>query len=264
MVNSAQICVSAADSAMSDEFDIRVSKLEKDLKKKNKKLTENAKDKVVESYWKDSNLMKRMTSRHVEEETKGNLASYEEATNLREEDLEIVQEVIDRAKPSAMMEDLPEEDEGSKKRERMMEMFKTFDLSAEWATHMRSRYEMDHWFAKASSGPQEVNTNVELEEVLDEERVQLDSNLLSFHGAAAMGMLQRIVQQAVLNTLENCEDFDEVDEEELIEKCVMATGQLKTGAKQIHQEMHIDDRDLIKDGGILENQALSIIGVAHL
>ena len=37
-----------------------------------------------------------------------------------------------------------------------------------------------------------------------------------------------------------------------IEKCVMASGQLKTGARQIHQEMHIDDRDLIKNGGILE------------
>ena len=80
----------------------------------------------------------------------------------------------------------------------------------------------------------------------------LDSILLSFHGAAPMGMLQRIVQQAVLNTLENYEDFDEVEKEELIEKCVMATWQLKTGARQIHQEMHIDDRDLIEDGGILE------------
>ena len=49
------------------------------------------------------------------------------------------------------MVDLPEEDEGNKKRERMMEMLKTFDLSSEWETHMRSRYEMDHWFAKASS-----------------------------------------------------------------------------------------------------------------
>ena len=151
------------------------------------------------------------------------LASYEEATNLREEDLEIVQKIIDKAKPSAMMVDLPEEDEGNKKRERMMEMLKTFDLSSEWATHMRSRYEMDHWFAKASSGPQEVDTNVELEEVLDQGRVPLDSNLLSFfHGAAAMGMLQRIVQQSVLNTLENCEDFDEVEKkDEFIEKCVM-------------------------------------------
>ena len=73
---------------------------------------------------------------------------------------------------------------------------------------------------------QEMDTNVELEEVLDEGRVPLDSNRLSFHGAAAMGMLQRIVQQSVLNTLENCEDFDEVEKEELIEKkCVMATGQ---------------------------------------
>ena len=45
-----------------------------------------------------------------------------------------------------------------------------------------------------------------------------------------MGMLQRIVQQAVLNALENCEDFDEVEKEGLIEKCLMASGQLKTGA----------------------------------
>ena len=47
--------------------------------------------------------------------------------------------------------------------------------------------------------------------MLEQGRVPLDSNLLSFHGAAAMGMLQRIGQQAVLNTLENCEDFDEVE-----------------------------------------------------
>ena len=81
--------------------------------------------------------------------------------------------------------------------------------------------------------------------------------------ALGMGMLQRIVQQAVLNTLENCEDFDEVVEEELIEKCVMGTGQLKTGARQIHQEMHIGDRDLIKDGGILEKVVKGELDCEH-
>ena len=44
----------------------------------------------------------------------------------------------------------------------------------------------------------------------------------------------------------------QVEKEGLIEKCVMVSGQIKTGATQIHQEMHIDDRDLIKSGGILE------------
>ena len=67
-----------------------------------------------------------------------------------------------------------------------------------------------------------------------------------------MNMLQQIVQQAVLNRLVDCEDFDEVEKEGLIEKCVMLSGQLKTGAMQIHQELHIDDADLIENGGILE------------
>ena len=31
----------------------------------------------------------------MEEEREGNLASYEEATNLREEDLEVVEKIID-------------------------------------------------------------------------------------------------------------------------------------------------------------------------
>ena len=98
----------------------------------------------MEAYSQDSSLLKRMTSRHLEEEREGKIASYEEATNLGEEDLEVVDKIIARAKPLEMV-DLPEEDEGNKKRERMMEMLKTFDLSSEWATHMRSRYEMDHW-----------------------------------------------------------------------------------------------------------------------
>ena len=38
----------------------------------------------------------------------------------------------------------------------------------------------------------------------------------------------------------------------MIEQCVMLSGQLKTGAVQIHQELHIDDADLIENGGILE------------
>ena len=34
MVNSVQICMSAADSSMSDEFEVKRSELEKELKKK--------------------------------------------------------------------------------------------------------------------------------------------------------------------------------------------------------------------------------------
>ena len=60
------------------------------------------------------------------------------------------------------------------------------------------RYEMDHWFAKAGSVPKKVDDKVELEEVLAQGRVPADSNLLSFQGASAMNMLQRIVQQAVM------------------------------------------------------------------
>ena len=232
MVNSAQICVSAADSSMSSE-------LEGKLKKG--KMTDNAKSRIMAAYSQDRRVLKGMTSRHLEEERGGKLASYEEATRLRKEDLDVVDQIVAKAKPLEMV-DLPGEDEGSKKIERMKEMLKTFDLSSEWETHVRSRYELDHWFAKASSEPQVVDTNVELDEVLDQGRVPLDSNLLSFHGAAAMGMLQRLVQQAVLNTLEDCEDFDEVEKEGLIEKCVMLSGQIKTGARQIHQEIHIDDR----------------------
>ena len=67
-----------------------------------------------------------------------------------------------------------------------------------------------------------------------------------------MNMLQRIVQQAVLNRFENCKDYDDVVGEELVDKCVMLSGQLKTGAMQIHQELHIDDADLIENGRILE------------
>ena len=67
-----------------------------------------------------------------------------------------------------------------------------------------------------------------------------------------MNMLQRIVQQAVMNRLVGCEDYEEVEKEGLIEKCVMLSGQLKTGAMQIHQELHIDDANLIENGGILE------------
>ena len=51
-----------------------MSKLERELNKKKKKLTANMKSKLVESYSKDGSLMKRMTSRHMEEERKGNLA----------------------------------------------------------------------------------------------------------------------------------------------------------------------------------------------
>ena len=53
--------------------------------------------------------------------------------------------------------------------------------------------------------------------------MQLETWTSTLSTLRPMGMLQRIVQQAVLNTLENCEDFDEVEKEELIEKCVMAT-----------------------------------------
>ena len=54
------------------------------------------------------------------------------------------------------------------------------------------------WFAKAGSVPKKVDDKVELEEVLAQDRVPADSNLLSFQGASAMNMLQRIVQQAVM------------------------------------------------------------------
>ena len=56
------------------------------------------------------------------------------------------------------------------KRERMMTMLKKFDLSSEWETQVRSRYEMDHWFAKAGSVPKNVDDKVELEEVLAQGR----------------------------------------------------------------------------------------------
>ena len=199
-VNASQICVSSIDGSMSEHFESK-------LKEKSKSgLSSTMRKTLLEAYSKDKGSLRRMTSRHVEEETKGcDLASFLEATELGEEDLAHVDSIFENTKPSSMV-DIEEDDEGDMKRERMMSMLKTFDLSSEWETQVRSRYEMDHWFAKAGSVPKKVDDKVELEEVLAQDRVPADSNLLSFQGASAMNMLQRIVQQAVMNRLVDCED----------------------------------------------------------
>ena len=153
-------------------------------------------NKLLEAYSKDKGLLRRMTSRHVEEETKGcDLASFSEAQELGDKELAHVASILENSKPVSLVDI---EEDGDMKRERMMSMLKTFDLSSEWETQVRSRYELDHWFAKAGSYPQNVDDRVELEEVLAQGRVPADSNLLSFQGASAMNMLQRIVQQAVM------------------------------------------------------------------
>ena len=78
-----------------------------------------------------------------------------------------------------------------------------------------------------------------------------------------MNMLQQLVQQAVLNRLVDCEDYEEVEKEGLIEKCVMLSGQLKTGAMQIHQELHIDDANLIENGGIFYIKARNKVSLQN-
>ena len=67
---------------------------------------------IVAAYSQDRSVLERMTSRHLKEEREGNLASYEEATKLRKEDLDVVDQIITKAKPLEMV-DLPEEDEGN-------------------------------------------------------------------------------------------------------------------------------------------------------
>ena len=165
------------DSSLSGYFE---SKL-----KEKPGLSSTMRNKLLQAYSKDKKLLKRMTSRHVEEETKGcDLASFTEAQELGEKELAHVDSIIENTKPEKMV-DIDEDDEGNMKRERMMTMLKKFDLSSEWETQVRSRYEMDHWFAKAGSYPKNVDDKVELEEVLAQGRVPADSNLLSFQGASA-------------------------------------------------------------------------------
>ena len=136
---------------MSEHFESKLKTKEKTG------LSSTMRNKLLEAYSKDKGLLRRMTSRHLGEESSGcDLVSYLEATKLGEKDLAHVDSIFAKTKPAEIV-DIAEE------RERIMSMLKTFDLSSEspWETHVRSRYEMDHWSAMAGSVPKNVDDKVE-------------------------------------------------------------------------------------------------------
>ena len=86
---------------MSEYFE---SKLKEKSKEKSG-LSSTMRNKLLQAYSKDKKLLKRMTSRHVEEETKGcDLASFTEAQELGEKELAHVDSIIENTKPEKMVD----------------------------------------------------------------------------------------------------------------------------------------------------------------
>ena len=90
-----------------------------------------------------------------------------------------------------------------------------------------------------------------METLQGEGRSPFDSTLHSEHGVSFMERLMDVVKECLREVLEGCPVAKCKSLEGCLEELEILPGMLKTGKMEIHQEVHIDDLDLIIQGDLL-------------
>ena len=149
-----------------------------------------------------------------------------------------------------------------------------------WNTEHRTRYILDHWSVfppgsttKKSGGRGRSGRNektlsgseAEYSDVIKEGGNALDSTFLMLNSSIAHCFLHNIVKEVLCKILNGNYDEEKLDAKTILEKkntkseirnTLFGTGLLKSGKSAVHQELHIDDKDLMKEGETLQKALL--------